>query len=206
MRLSVHFLVAYPIFLGFGYLEVSLALIKDFVPEFFVNKKRIVAERRGRSGVQQQSHWLLSRLHSIAPLTMYISFAAFSFPSSYLVQTQILKLFWLPRDNQLPELASKKDGNFAKEGIASSCQKKERKITENSIVSTTGEKLQKMDYIVKRRKIAKNRIVSSCRPAQHAELTCSKFDSELIPHSAYVMFFVTFAYVTFCDKLRHVLM
>ena len=66
--------------------------------------------------------------------------------------------------------------------------------------------MQKMDYIVKRRKIAKNRIVSSCRPAQHAELTCSKFDSELIPHSAYVMFFVTFAYVTFCDKLRHILM
>ena len=63
-----------------------------------------------------------------------------------------------------------------------------------------------MDYIVKRRKIAKNRIVSSCRPAQYAELPCSKFDSELIPHSAYVMFFVTFAYVTFCDKLRHILM
>ena len=61
--------------------------------------------------------------------------------------------------------------------------------------------MQKMDYIVKRRKIAKNRIVFSCRPAQHAELPCSKFDSELIPHSAYVMFFCD---IRVCNILQQI--
>ena len=39
----------------------------------------------------------------------------------------------------------------------------------------------------------------------HDNLGRSEFDPELFPHSAYVMFFVTFAtklqYLTFCDKM-----
>ena len=43
------------------------------------------------------------------------------------------------------------------------------------------------------------------RPAQLAELSRSKFDPELLSHSAYEKFFVTFAkkvpFLTFCDKI-----
>ena len=46
----------------------------------------------------------------------------------------------------------------------------------------------------------------SGRPAQLTELPRSKFDPEILPHSAYVKFFVTVAtkvlYLTFCDKMR----
>ena len=47
--------------------------------------------------------------------------------------------------------------------------------------------------------------LSELRPAQLAELPHSEFSPELLPHSAYVKFFVTFAtkvpYLTFCDKM-----
>ena len=47
------------------------------------------------------------------------------------------------------------------------------------------------------------------RPSQLAELSHSEFDTELFSHSAYVNFFVTFAtkksYLTFCDKMRRIL-
>ena len=47
-RLSAHLLeVCIPNISKFCYLGVSLALIRDFAPELFVNKKRIVAERKG---------------------------------------------------------------------------------------------------------------------------------------------------------------
>ena len=43
------------------------------------------------------------------------------------------------------------------------------------------------------------------RPTQLAELPCSEFDPELLPHSTYVNFFMRLAakvpYITFCDKM-----
>ena len=47
------------------------------------------------------------------------------------------------------------------------------------------------------------------RPTHVAELPYSEFDLELFPHSEYVKVFVTFAtkvpYLTFCDKMRQLL-
>ena len=57
--------------------------------------------------------------------------------------------------------------------------------------------------------ITKRRMLAKVRPSQLAELSRSKFDSELFSHSAYVKLFVTFAtkmsYLTFCDKMSQFL-